>query len=366
MTVRRARGRRATIMDVARAAEVSRQTVSNVVNNPHRVAPATLVRVGAEINRLGFRPSLAARSLRQERANALGVELNSLGGRRLGDIRDVFLVELTIASRPHDSHLVPFAAADHECPIPAYDDLLASKLVDAFILTDTRRDDPRPRWLQDRGIPLASFGRVWDEPEFTSWVDVDGFAGVTDGVRHLLGQGYSRVGFLGWPQGSPVGDDRRAGWVSATTDAGVHEPAWQAQARGELSEAAEAAAGLIDAIGPGGALVCASDVMALGAWIVLRDKGMAPGTDFGLVGFDDSDLAASFGLTSVRQPLRQVAENILSILEHARLGGPLPARGTLYRPTVIPRRSTDRLAAQPASRAAGSSASDHTNNGGNE
>ena len=79
------RGRgRATIVDVARAAEVSRQTVSNVVNNPQRVAPATLERVHREIERLGFRPSLAARSLKQERANALGIELNSLGVRSPG------------------------------------------------------------------------------------------------------------------------------------------------------------------------------------------------------------------------------------------------------------------------------------------
>jgi hypothetical protein len=109
---------RATIMDVARAAEVSRQTVSNVLNNPHRVAPQTLARVHREIDRLGFRPSLAARSLKQERANALGIELNSLGVRRLGSILDSFFVELTVASRHRDAHLVPFAADDHDDPLP--------------------------------------------------------------------------------------------------------------------------------------------------------------------------------------------------------------------------------------------------------
>ena len=149
------RGRgRATIVDVARAAEVSRQTVSNVVNNPQRVAPETLERVHREIERLGFRPSLAARSLKQERANALGIELNSLGVRRLGSILDSFFVELTVASRHRDAHLVPFAAAEHDRPIPAYQDLVASNLVDAFILTDTRRDDPRPPWLRDHGPPV--------------------------------------------------------------------------------------------------------------------------------------------------------------------------------------------------------------------
>ena len=219
----RSRGR-ATIVDVARAAEVSRQTVSNVVNNPQRVAPATLERVHREIERLGFRPSLAARSLKQERANALGIELNSLGVRRLGSILDSFFVELTVASRQRDAHLVPFAAAEHDRPIPAYQDLVASNLVDAFILTDTRHDDPRPGWLREHGIPFAAFGRIWDDPGFTWWVDVDGFAGVATAVQHLLGAGYDRVGFLGWPAGSPVGDERRAGWLGAAADAGGDHP----------------------------------------------------------------------------------------------------------------------------------------------
>ena len=219
----RSRGR-ATIVDVARAAEVSRQTVSNVVNNPQRVAPATLERVHREIERLGFRPSLAARSLKQERANALGIELNSLGVRRLGSILDSFFVELTVASRQRDAHLVPFAAAEHDRPIPAYQDLVASNLVDAFILTDTRHDDPRPGWLREHGIPFAAFGRIWDDPGFTWWVDVDGFAGVATAVQHLLGAGYDRVGFLGWPAGSPVGDERRAGWLGAAAEAGGDRP----------------------------------------------------------------------------------------------------------------------------------------------
>ena len=351
-------------MDVARAAQVSRQTVSNVVNRPYRVAPQTLERVTAEILRLGFRPNLAARSLRQERANALGVELHAGSGRRMGDIRDVFLVELTIASRQHDSHLVPFAAADFEHPLPAYEDLVASKLVDAFVLTDTRHDDPRPAWLRDHGVPFASFGRVWDEPEFSWWVDVDGATGVADGVRHLLENGYSRIGFLGWPAGSPIGDDRRSGWVEATTDAGVFVPAWRADALGELGAAAAAAAPLIEAIGRGGALVCASDVMALGAWTVLRERGLTPGADFGLVGFDDSDLAESFGLTSLRQPLTDVAENLLSVLEHARLGGNLPTRGTVFRPTVVARNSTNPLGAPAAPATGGTSAGNRTSSGG--
>jgi DNA-binding LacI/PurR family transcriptional regulator len=347
MTEKLAGRRRATIMDVAKAAQVSRQTVSNVVNKPHRVAPDTLERVQREIDRLGFRPSLAARSLSVRRANAFGIELNTLGERKLGGLLDQFLVELTIASRLNDAHLVPFAAARADDPVPAYADLLASQLVDAFILTDTRHDDPRPAWLSDRGVPFVSFGRVWDDPSFPYWVDVDGYGGTVAAVEHLLEQGYERIGFLGWPGNSPVGEERRAGWRAATERAGHAYPELEAFAVQDIRVAAVAAAPLIKAIGRGGAMVCASDTLATGAWAVLRDEGMVPGPDFGLVGFDDSDLARSFGFTSMRQPLQAVAESVLDILERARSGKALTAEGTLYQPIVISRSSTTRSTAAP-------------------
>ena len=59
------------------------------------------------------------------------------------------------------------------------------RLVDAFLLADTHHGDPRPPWLEAHGIPYATFGRVWDDPTFTRWVDVDGGAGTRAAVRAL-------------------------------------------------------------------------------------------------------------------------------------------------------------------------------------
>lgn len=341
------RAGRATILDVARAAEVSRQTVSNVVNNPGKVAPATLARVAHEIERLGFRPSRAARTLKQERAGAWGIELNSRGAGRLGSVLDAFLVELTVLSRSHDAHIVPFAAHDHLAPVPAYEDVVASRIADGFILTDTRHDDPRPAWLLEHGIPFASFGRIWDDPTITSWADVDGAAGLTDAVHHVAEAGYERVGYLGWPTGSPVGDDRRSGWLRTGTALGVTDESWQARSPQDLKSAAAAAAPLVSMLGRGGALVCASDVLAAGAWRAIVDLGLRPGTDFGLVGFDDTDLARTLELSTIRQPLTEVAERVLAILgdDDATSG---PRTGTILTPHLVVRTSSTRTASPSA------------------
>jgi DNA-binding LacI/PurR family transcriptional regulator len=342
MAVRSERPQRATLVDVALAAQVSRQTVSNVLNNPGKVSPQTMAKVRLEIDRLNFLPNLAARSLRQRRANALGIELNATGRRRLGNIQDSFLVELTIAARERNAHIITFAVEDYLDPIAEYERLLATQMVSGFVLTNTRHEDPRPGWLRDHDVPFVSFGQVWDDASFTAWADVDGGAGIAQGVRHLVEQGYGPIGYLGWPHGSPVGDDRRSGWVAATTELGINDPALQELPPEGMAAAAAAVRSLITRVGMGGAIVCASDTLALAAYQVLREEGLRPGIDIGLAGFDDTDSAQAFGLTSVRQPLADIARTLLSYLAEAESGAGAPSHGAVFDPVVIPRQSTDR------------------------
>lgn len=327
---------RATLVDVAGAAGVSRQTVSNVLNAPERVAAPTRDRVRREIERLGFRPHTAARALRRRRAAALGIAVGAPADRRLGNVLDAFLFELTVAARERDVHVVTFSVPSEGDPMDQYEHLLGVQAVDGFLLTDTTRDDPRPAWLRSRGVPFASFGRVWDEPGSTSWVDVDGSAGVAAGVRHLAAQGYRSVGFLGWPAGSPVGDDRRAGWLAAAQELGLHRAGLESSAPQDVHAAAEAAAPLLDRLGSGGALICASDLLALGAWTVLRESGLRAGADVGLVGFDDGDVARSFDLTSVQQPLARIAATMLEMVTGAPSDDEPPVPGDAHRAPVKP------------------------------
>src|ERR1035437_8793691 len=327
MTARSERPQRATLVDVALAAQVSRQTVSNVLNNPGKVAPQTIAKVRSEIERLNFRPNLAARALRQRQANALGIEL-------------------TTCSRERDAHIITFSVEDYLEPVAEYERLLATQMVSGFVLTNTRRQDPRPGWLLGHEVPFVSFGQVWDDPSFTAWADVDGGAGIAQGVRHLVAQGYGPIGYLGWPHGSPVGDDRRSGWVAATTALGIHDPALQEAPPKDMARTAAAVQSLIKAVGIGGAIVCASDTLALAAYQAVRNQGLQPGADIGLVGFDDSDTAQVFGLTSLQQPLAQIAQTLLSSLAAADAGAGAPSHGAVLAPVVTPRHSTDHHGAE--------------------
>lgn len=337
---------RATIVDVAAAAGVSRQTVSNAINHPERLAELTLSRVQRAIDDLGFMPNAAAQNLRRRRAHAYGFEVNASGTGRMPHILDGFFVELTVAAFGYESHLVTFAPSGDRL-IEGYDRILGSGLVDGFFLGDTRHDDPRPGWLLDNRVPFVTFGRIWDRPELGGWVDVNGHAGMELAVEHLLDQGYESVAYLGWPQGSPVGDDRRLGWLAGLAKAGLADDPLDEEAVEDVSDAAEAASTLLDRLGPTrtrSAILCASDLLALGARRAVRSRGLEPGLDVGIVGFDDSDVASALGLTSVRQPLREAARHAWQILRTQRSE---PAPTALLSPTLTIRTSTT-----PAPRAA--------------
>lgn len=335
---------RVTIIDVAEAAGVSRQTVSNALNKPHLLATDTLDRVHEAISRLGFAPNAAAQQLRRRKASAYGFEVNPSGAGRLGHILDGFLVEMTASAPGHASHLVTFAP-ELDGLIEGYDRLLGTGLVDGFVLGDTRRGDPRPGWLLDNGVPFVAFGRIWDRPELGGWVDVDGRAGMRLAVEHLLAQGYDRVAWLGWPDGSPVGDDRRSGWLDALAAAGHDDDASMAEESvQDLAEATQAAERLLSRLGPRSAVLCASDLLALGAVRAIRNHELRLGVDVGVVGFDDSDVAEALQLTSLRQPLRAAAERAWQIV---RDGAPGPDATALLAPTLSVRASSNPTPATP-------------------
>jgi DNA-binding LacI/PurR family transcriptional regulator len=334
------RSQRVTINEVAAHARVSRQTVSNTLNYPERVRPDTLAKVRESIELLGYRPSAPSQQLRHQRAGAVGFELNVVGTTR-NDVTLPFLVALAVAAPRHACHLVPFASGDARPMMGGYVDTVQRHLVDAFVLVDTHPGDPRPSWLSERSIPWVAFGRIWNDETATAWADVDGQAGTTAAVDHLVAQGYERIGFLGWPTGSAVGDDRRQGWAAATARHGIDVTPHVTCEQG-IAEATAMAESLLDTVGRGGAVVCASDVLAIGVLHAALSRGWAVGPDLGLVGFDGSSSADMCGITTLAQPLDRIADHCLAVVHGLVDGDAPPTAGSLFEPHLIPGPSTIR------------------------
>lgn len=159
-------------------------------------------------------------------------------------------------------------------------------------------------------------------------------------VAHLAERGYRTVGFLGWPAGSAVGDHRRLGWAQAVEAHGL--PAGpEGVSQQLLPDAVAAADALLDGLAPGDAVVCASDVLALGVHQAALARGWEPGRDLGITGFDGSPTARLHGITTLVQPLDEIAEHLLTLVHDQLAGAPAPDQGALLLPTLSVGESTD-------------------------
>ncbi len=325
-------GQQPTVTDVAGAAGVSRQTVSNVLNAPELVRPETRERVQAAIADLGYRPHASARRLRTQKSSTIGIRLDPMTTDGIsGSILDRFLHALTEQADRKGLRVLLFTAADPDDEIAQFRRLSDGADVDAFVLTSTFHGDPRTEWLIAHGQSFVTFGRPWgiddmNDPEHL-WVDVDGSSGLRDATTHLLSAGARRIAYLGWPSGSGTGDDRRRGWLEAMRGSGIAEAelaGLEAVSEDVVASGAEAMRRL-EAATPGiEAVVCASDSLALGALIATR--GRIP-----VVGYDNTPVAASLGFSSVEQPLDEVAAGVLELLTGAH-GGKVRADAQAHDP----------------------------------
>lgn len=329
-----------TIETVAARAHVSRQTVSNVLNAPEKVLPETRERVLAAIRETGYRPHVAARELRTGRSQVIALRLPPLTDGINGLVLDRFLHAVTEAAETHDHRVMLFTARDDADEIAHYETVLRTARPDAFLLASTHRGDRRTRWLAEHSVPFATFGRPWDSDSPTHpWVDVDGRAGTRLAVEHLLALGHERIAYLGWPRGSDVGEDRRAGWLEAMTQGApqVALDPLHLEVEDGVREGVQAAARLLDSASPTG-LVCASDSLALGAAETVRRRGAT----VSVVGFDDTPVAAATGLTSVAQPLAEAARRAVELVLTRLAGDESPEPHVLLRPELVVRESTSK------------------------
>jgi LacI family transcriptional regulator len=332
-----------TVSDVAELAGVSRQTVSNVVNAPHRVRSETRARVEEAIAALGYQPNRAARALRVQASRLIGCRVEPESAESLASIHDRFLHALTEAGREADHHLLLFTADGPDDEIAACARLYRTAGVDGFVLYGIERGDPRPQELLRLGAPFAAFGRT-DFDSHHPWVDVDNAAGTAAAVDHLVARGHRRIALVGWPEGSQVGDYRATGWRTALDKHGLLPESAHLDVRGDDSVAGGAAlAGfLLDRDPAPTAIVAVSDTLAVGVTHAARARGLAVGPDVAVVGFDDTPTARVLDLSSVRQPIEAVGRAIVrTLLEHLPSGSVDPEPSSrLLPPALVVRASS--------------------------
>ncbi|MFE5837456.1 LacI family DNA-binding transcriptional regulator [Arthrobacter sp. NPDC056493] len=289
-----------SVVDVAKRAGVSTQTVSRVANGNPDVRNATRERVIAVMNELGYRPNSAARALKRGSFRTIGVITFSLSS--TGTMRTVEAIALHAARQDFAITLIPVTAPT-QAGIQGAFSRMSELAVDAVIaIMEIHLLDAATVALPP-GVKVVVDS---DAGEQYSVVDTDQADGARKAVQHLLDLGHETVWHVAGPEESFASERRAAAWRTTLTTAGRPVPP---VLRGDWSAASGYAAGLRLADEPGcTAVFAANDHMALGLLRAFREKGKSVPEDISLVGFDDVPEASSYAppLTTVRQNFTNV------------------------------------------------------------
>jgi LacI family transcriptional regulator len=340
---------------VARAAAVSRQTVSNVLNGSGRVGDAARARVLAAVEALGYHPHHGARSLRSRRTRQFAYVMPQVQLRPGNYIMQQFLQSLAAACARRSYSLVTVVPEGD--PRDEMRRLIASRSVDAFLLSELQQDDARVKLLAEARMPFACFGQTGPAlPQ--NWVDIDNREAVAAAVGHVLARGFGRIAFVGYRTPNYWDTERAAGFKDGLAASGVSA----GQADVLLVDDASARRKIRSLLSAGrpelrpDAIVTSSDRLAGVVYSVAAELRLRIGQDLAVTGFDGSAAAALMHprLTTVAIPVddiaRQVVARALRQLDHGAGQEPgelLPATLRLGESTGGPGRKPDGPGREP-------------------
>jgi DNA-binding LacI/PurR family transcriptional regulator len=305
-----------TLEVVARAAGVSRATVSRVVNGSPTVRIESRQSVERAIAQLGYVPNRAARTLVTRRNDSIGVVIAEPSGRIFGDpyFAEVLRgISAGLAARNVALVLVMSQSPEEERQAERY---LTGGHVDGVILFSLHGDDPLPQHLKSHGIPVV----VGGEPPHgarVSYVDNDNHGGAIAAVNHLIEQGRTRIATITGPLDMPAAITRRLGFLEAIRAAGRTPDADLEESGGFTREGGQRAMEVLLQRCPDiDAVFAASDLMAAGALSALYAAGRRVPEDVAVVGFDDSIIALSTqpALSSVHQSMEVTGLELANVL----------------------------------------------------
>ncbi len=295
--------------EVARAAGVSKSTVSRVINGEPYVSSKARDAVHQAITRLGYSPNQAARTLAGSRANCIALVVSEQGSRVLADpffagvLRGV---HAELAGRRVQLVLMMSQEGDEQDLV----NYLCGGHVDGVLVISLHGEDPLPRVLADAGLPTVVGGRplgVGGVP----YVDSDNVNGAHVAALHLVSLGRKRIATIAGPRDMAVGLDRLAGFERGLSGHRV-DPDLVAYGDFTPASGAEAMAELLARAPDLDAVFVAADIMALGALQTLHTHGKRVPEDVALVGFDDLVIAATAvpPLTTVRQDVERLGRTM--------------------------------------------------------
>ncbi|MBN8887487.1 MAG: LacI family DNA-binding transcriptional regulator [Rudaea sp.] len=310
-----------TVSDIAAGAGVSRATVSLVLRESPLVHPNTRARVQAELAKQRYVYNRAAANLRRRTSSAIALVIN--------DLSNPFFAEFAAGVDEALGHKGYVTLLGNTGESPERQQAVLASLMEhtpaGLILSPAEHSDPAQlRAVLGTHLPVLVFNRKLEGDDW-DFLALDNARGAEMATAHLIERGHRRIAFYGGHADSSSCRQRRAGYEQAMSNAGLRTRAeWMIETAPSRIDSAAHTPALFKGRQRPTAAVCYNDAVALGLMLGLAARGMQPGRDFALTGFDDipeAALATPPLTTIAAQPRargRQAAELLLEQLGEQR------------------------------------------------
>jgi len=320
-------GKLITSHDIARAAGVSRTTVSYVLSNRSGVSVSgkTRRRVLATARRLGYVPNSAAAMLVTGRSKSIGLVLSRPELLGVDGFIPIMVHGLNEVCSARGYRLLMEAVADPP-RVDDYLDLAKSKRVDSMIIMNPRKGDPALRKVIETSFPVLVAGSA-EHPRESAIATQDRQAS-RKATEHLLSLGHKRVAHISYASLSYHGALLRLeGYRQALQGAKIpFHPTLFAEGDFTAQSGYDAMQRLLASGSRPTALFAGNDTMAVGAMLALREAKLSVPEDFAVVGYDDLPIASYScpPLTTIRtHPFEQgklLAEAAIALMNNEKVG----------------------------------------------
>jgi LacI family transcriptional regulator len=312
--------KRITSQDVADLAEVSRTTVSLVLNNVEGVSisPSTREKVRQAAQELGYIPNIAAQALASRRAKAIGLVMTRSPHHIASDtFLPKILSGLMEVVKQHKLRLL-IESIDAEHQDQVYLELARAKHIDGMILLTPRINDKGYKELEKENIPVVLLGNLNDSALYS--VDVDNRLAGKQATQYLIELGHSKIACIANASPSDSSAPNRVlGYKDALLSAGITpDEGLIRYADFDPQSGFDCMKSLLNSGKDFSAAFVASDNVAMGSKAAVRENGLRIPGDISIVGFDDIPWAeySDPPLTTIKTPARELAyESCLLLLD---------------------------------------------------
>ena len=333
-----------TLKSLAAELGLSITTVSRALADYSDVSPTTRDLVRAAAERVGYVPNQAARHLVTGRANAVGIVLPSPNDELYDPyVNDPFFNELlrhivyALQDLPQLDLIVSYAHADQDT-LDIYKRFAQGHRVDGFFVARTYVHDKRVDYLLKQGIPFVCHGRTQNADRH-AWVDTDARQGFKVATQHLVTLGHERIVLLNLPTDYHTAHLRAQGYTEAMQAAGLEIASRHCELR--MQSGYETALALLQSTTPPTALLCSTDIIAVGAMRAIRQLGLTPGEEVSVLGTDNLALVRLLepDLASITYSYQHVGRVMVEMLERQLTNRPTLPEHQLIDFQLIERRS---------------------------